>query len=396
MSDVSSNGHLALSKGANPATRRVTINAGMREYAYPYFLGSNCAGEINDAVVAMEPDCVIVVADDIAWQLHGSALSPLRAAVETLVITVPQGERAKQPTVLADVIATAIAGGATRKSVVVTFGGGAAGNLGGLVAALLFRGVRLVHMPTTTIGAFDSVLSMKQAVNSESGKNQIGTYHRPAAVMVDTTWFNTLGPEVARGGWCEAAKNVLAIAPASLQVFEQLIEWTDPARQWAALFDISLSAKTVVMAHDPFERREALTLEYGHTIGHALEYSTTRSDHPIAHGDAIALGMIAAARISHALGYLDDGAVRLHEALTAKVGAPTRLPSAINLDRVLAVVRRDNKRGLIRCGENEIPMVILAQLGQAVVPGGDGLPLMPVAAELVASVLGGLVLASDR
>lgn len=375
--------------------RRVTINAGAPEYAYPYYFGSNCAGEINDAVVAMVPDRVIVVADEFAWKLHGSVLGALRSAVETLVITVPQGERAKHLTVLADVVAGAIAGGATRQSVVVTFGGGAAGNLGGLAAALLFRGVRLVHMPTTTIGAFDSVLSMKQAVNSESGKNQIGTYHRPVAVMVDTTWFSTLGPEAARGGWCEAAKNVLAIEPSSLQVFEQLLDRTDPDRQWAALFDVSLSAKTAVMAQDPFERREALTLEYGHTIGHALEYSTKGSDHPIAHGDAIALGMIAAARISQALGYLDDGAVRLHEALTAKVGAPTRLPSSIDLDRVLAVVRSDNKRGLIRCGENEIAMVILAKLGQAVVPGGDGLPLMPVAAEVVASVLAGLVLAGD-
>ena len=368
--------------------RSVAVSFSRTEYTYPYFLGARCTDGVAVEIAAMQPDRVVVVADEHVWHLHGDSLGALRSAVETEVILVPPGERAKRPEVLTSVVSQAIARGATRKSVVVAFGGGAAGNLAGLAAALLFRGLRLVHLPTTTIGAFDSVLSMKQAVNSESGKNQIGTYHCPSAVMVDTSWFETLPPEVARGGWCEAAKNALAIDPTALGSLGQLLDEPDSDRRWDALFEMSLRAKMAVMINDPHERREGLTLEYGHTIGHAIEYVAMRSGATaIAHGDAIVLGMVAAARISCAIGHLSDHAVELHEGVAVQVGAPTRLPPSLDLAEVLALVKSDNKRGLISCGDDEVVMVLLEELGRPITSGGDRVPLISVPIALVEATL---------
>lgn len=391
MSIVGGGGAAADADAGGRTMRKAEVYAGHPDHAFPYYLGADCSDAIRRVIAALEPDRLLVVTDESVWRRHGTSLDGLRSAVETIVLEVPRGEGAKRPTVLTDVLARAVEEGATRQSVVVTFGGGATGNLGGLVAALLFRGVRLVHLPTTTIGAFDSVLSMKQAVNSDSGKNQIGTYLRPVAVMVDTRWFETLPPEVARGGWCEAAKNALAIHPATIDVLGRSVAETDSHRRWAALFDLSLTAKMMVMADDPYERREGLALEYGHTIGHAIEYAAAESARAIPHGDAISLGMIAAARVSRHQGYLDEDAVRVHEDLAARVGAPTRLPRDLDLGRVLALVRRDNKRGLVPCRDQEIAMVLLAELGRPMTARGEALPLTRVPIALVESVLADLV-----
>lgn len=391
MSTMPSSANNAAAYTGRGVMRNADVYAGHPEYTYPYYLGTDCSDAICQRIVLLEPDRVILVTDEFVWGLHGKSLEGLQSAVETVVIKVPRGEGAKRPAVLTDVLSRVFNAGATRQSVVVTFGGGATGNLGGLVAALLFRGVRLVHLPTTTIGAFDSVLSMKQAVNSESGKNQIGTYFRPTVVMVDTRWFETLHPEITRGGWCEGAKNALAIQPAALDTFDRLVAEADPHRRWAALFDMSLTAKMTVMANDPYERREGLALEYGHTIGHAIEYAAAESTLAIPHGDAISLGMIAAARISRAQGHLDVASVQVHEDIAARLRAPTRLPQDFNLERVLTIVRCDNKRGLIPCRDDEIAMVLLADLGKPITWDAGGLPLTRVSIGLVETVLADLV-----
>lgn len=355
---------------------------GHGEYSYPYCIGDHCMSALAAEVMALEPDRIVIVADETVWALHGNSIDCLhRAAVPVLVITLPAGEQAKRMDVLSRVLAQTLGWGVTRQSIVLTFGGGAAGNLGGLAASLLFRGIRLVHMPTTTIAAFDSVLSMKQAINSDAGKNQIGTYHQPSAVLVDVQWFDSLDSGVARGGWCEAAKNCLAIEPSAMGALASLALEPDRRRKWASLLEISSRAKSSVMMDDHFERRSGLILEYGHTVGHAIEYAAA-----VLHGDAVALGMIVAAEISQELSYLTAPAVEQHRTLLAELGAPARLPEGADVSQIISIVRQDNKRGLIGCDEDEIPMVLLERLGAPVISNGS-LPLIPVPVALVETVL---------
>lgn len=146
-----------------------------------------------------------------------------------------------------------------------------------------------------------------------------------------------------------------------------------------------------VMDDDPYERGRGLILEYGHTVGHAIEYASIASETAVPHGDAIALGMIAAARIAESMGYLDADVALLHEKLAADVGAPTRLPVDLDVRRVVSLVQSDNKRGLLPCREDEVAMVLLAGLGEAVVARPDGLPLTAVPRDLMSSIVENLV-----
>ena len=360
---------------------------------YPYRVGTDCMDRIAWSVAALEPDRAIVVTDRTVEALYGDAFArELERYVRVRRFACPPGEAAKSLECLGTLLEWAISAGASRRSVVVAFGGGVPGNLGGMLAALLFRGVRLVHVPTTTLAAADSVLSIKQAVNSTRGKNHVGLYHAPEAVFVETDVFRTLPERQITSGWCEAVKNCLAIRPqaaVALRRFGVNGELaSDAALRWLLLE--SLEAKAAVTRQDPREQWAGLVLEYGHTVGHAVELcdQRARGEVGLAHGEAIALGMIAAARVAAEVTGLSEGDVEAHVELVAAVGAPLQLPDQLDVDEVMEVVRADNKRGYLPDAAGDAPMVLLRKLGAPVV--GDRRPLVPVPLDVVANAVAGL------
>jgi 3-dehydroquinate synthase/2-deoxy-scyllo-inosose synthase len=356
---------------------------------YPYHYGDDCMDEVFAQLAAMEVDHFFVVTDDTVLALHGPRLLPgLRRLARVTVLSQPPGESMKRVGVLGHNLEAMLDAGATRRSVVLAFGGGAPGNLAGLMAALLFRGVRLVHVPTTTTAAMDSVLSIKQAINSERGKNHFGTYHAPDAVLTDVSLLATLPPRELRSGLCEAAKNCLAIEPEVLGELRDVLvrgDLTSPSLLlW--LLDVSVAAKTRVTAADTREQRAGLALEYGHTVGHAVELSDGRPpDERLSHGESVAFGMVVAAHLAHRRGWLTAEQVDLHEEIVTALGAPSRLPPEISVDSVIEVARRDNKRGYVPHGPHEVPFVLLRDLGRPA--GAPDMPLVPVALSDVREVL---------
>jgi 3-dehydroquinate synthase/2-deoxy-scyllo-inosose synthase len=356
---------------------------------YPYHYGYDCLDQIMRELSGLAADRLVVVSDDTVLSLHGDAVLPgLRRLAPVEVFSHHPGEALKTLQQLADYAERALTAGVTRRSVVVAFGGGVPGNLGGLLAALLFRGVRLVHMPTTTIAAMDSVLSLKQAINSSSGKNHIGTYYKPHAVFTDVRLLQTLPVRELQSGMCEMAKNCLAIRPQGLPRLREVIaegSWSSPGSLlW--LLDESIQAKGTVTARDSREQRGGLVLEYGHTVGHALELAVSRRPGPgMSHGRCVAFGMVVAAHIAHQRGWLSWAEVDLHEELAAALGAPLRLPPEVPADEIVALVRRDNKRGYLPPDPESAPFVLLRGLGQ---PAGDpDLPLVPVPLEELSNAL---------
>jgi 3-dehydroquinate synthetase len=350
-------------------------------FEYPYYFGENCTDLIFQELARFEADLFIVVTDDTVLGLHGAKLlRGLRSMARVEVMSHRPGESAKTVSALAEDLERALALGATRRSVVLAFGGGVPGNLAGLIAALLFRGLRLVHIPTTTIAAMDSVLSLKQAINSRRGKNHIGTYLAPEAVFMDVELLATLPDREMRSGLCEAAKNCLAIDPSALPRLRQLLaegNLSSPASLlW--LLETSIAAKQSVTIDDSREKHAGLVLEYGHTVGHAVELCDhrRRGIHGLSHGASIAFGMIVAAHIAHDRGWLSSEIVDLHVELVQALGAPTCLPEWLGVEEVLAVVRDDNKRGYLPPQPDSLAFVLLKGLGQ---PAGDArLPLVSV------------------
>jgi 3-dehydroquinate synthase/2-deoxy-scyllo-inosose synthase len=208
----------------------------------------------------------------------------------------------------------------------------------------------------------DSVLSLKQAVNSDVGKNHIGTFHTPEFVWNNLAYLESLPANEIRGALCEAIKNVLVICPERLDELAMTLDakcayTTDDFRR---IIDICVDAKTSVMWADPHEKRDALVLEYGHTIGHAIELL---SKGRMTHGLAVGVGMLIAARVAHRLDALDTRSEWTHWELLELNGAPTALPAGVEPGHVLGVSRLDNKRGYLRQRAGHRDMILLEGLG---------------------------------
>ncbi|MGW1199323.1 2-deoxy-scyllo-inosose synthase [Streptomyces sp. NPDC002536] len=351
-----------LQSGAVSLDRTVTF--GTAEYPFHVRNGEASWEELSRHLAALQADRFVVVTDDgVPAALSAEVQSRLGAVAPTQVLSVPASEKAKTIETLDRLAENAIRGGVTRNSVVVALGGGLAGNVAGLMAALIFRGLRLVHMPTTLLGMSDSVLSLKQAVNSRVGKNHLGTFHAPVLVWNHLDFLDTLPAAEIRSALCEMIKNVLGICP---DRFDDVAARLRPDARYtpqtlAEFIGLCVDAKTAVMRNDMREKREALVLEYGHTVGHAAELLTGGA---LRHGFAIGVGMLVAARISGELGLLGPDDEKAHRILLELNGAPTQLPGELDADRLLEAVRLDNKRGYVPARPGTVDMIILDGLGR--------------------------------
>lgn len=349
--------------------------------SYPYFYGYDCVDRITDSLGRYDADTFLVVTDDTVLATHGEYfLRGLARHASVEILSRPAGEEMKNLATLSEYVEQAINAGASRRSVVVAFGGGVPGNLAGLLAGVLFRGVRLVHVPTTTVAAMDSTVSLKQAVNSGQGKNHVGTYHRPEAVFTDVKLLQTLPEREMRSGLCEATKNCLAIRPGAIPTLRERLAAgsLDSPETLLWLLEESLRAKSQVTREDSKEQANGLVLEYGHTVGHAVELCDLRlrGTEGISHGEAVAFGMVTAARISARLHGLGEADVALHDELVNALGAPVRVPAGLQVPDIMNVIVTDNKRGYLKLRKREVAMVLLQDLGSPM--GRQECPLVAV------------------
>jgi 3-dehydroquinate synthase len=316
-----------------------------------------------------------VVADH---EVAGRYLPPLERGLgarglECVHLGVPEGEEAKSLATMTALHRQLATQEAHRDDVVVALGGGAVGDLAGFVAATYMRGVPFVQVPTTLTGQVDAAIGGKTAVNLPEGKNLVGAFHQPVAVLADVTTLATLSDRDYRSGLAEVAKYGLTL---DLELLERLERDPAPviARDLEVLEDVvarCVRAKAAVVVRDERDAGARLVLNYGHTLGHALERLDAFAGRT--HGEAISIGMVFAARLSAAMGKAD--LVARHARLLASLGLETDgpLPPA---DEILAAMRMDKKyRGGVR-------FVLLEDVGRPVVE--DAVP-----EDLLRSVLEG-------
>jgi 3-dehydroquinate synthase len=245
-----------------------------------------------------------VVSSPLVWRLHGERLA--RGAGEIEPILVPDGERYKQLATVTRVYDALVRANADRQSTLVTFGGGVIGDLAGFAAATFLRGIPLVHVPTTLLAQVDSAIGGKVGVNHAVGKNLIGAFYQPHAVVMDPSVLGTLPRREFRAGLYEVIKYGVTSSPA---LFERV------ARDRRAIFDRraesllpviaeSCQIKAGVVAADEKEAGLRRILNFGHTAGHAIEAVTKYRR--FRHGEAVAYGMLVAAELSAARGALAE------------------------------------------------------------------------------------------
>jgi 3-dehydroquinate synthase len=281
-----------------------------------------------------------VVSNPDIWRLHGPQVQRVLGAVEPILL--PDGERYKNLQSVTKVYDALIRTNADRGSVILAVGGGVIGDTAGFAAATFLRGITLVHVPTTLLAQVDSSIGGKVGVNHTLGKNLIGSFHQPRLVVIDPLLLQTLPRREFRSGLYAVVKYGMI---ASRNLFELLSRETkavfdrDPSVIGPAIVE-SCRIKADVVSKDEREGGLRRILNYGHTVGHALEAVTKYRRYR--HGEAIAYGMLAAADLAVARGALAE---REREALAQLIGALGPLPPVADLpmQEVLDAVKRDKK-----------------------------------------------------
>lgn len=272
----------------------------------------------------------------------------LAGDVEVLLAEVPDAEDAKRVEVAAFCWKILGESDFTRSDAVIGLGGGAVTDLAGFVAATWLRGVRLVQLPTSVLGMVDASVGGKTGINTVEGKNLVGAFHAPAAVLADLGTLDTLPRNDLLAGFAEVVKCGFIADPSILDDLERDLDGaTDPATPlFASLVERAIRVKADVVSNDFREAGLRETLNYGHTLGHAIEYAER---YQWRHGSAISVGMVFAAELARLVGRLRDDEVDRHRDILRSLTLPLTYPA----DRwaiLLSSMRRDKKArgGMLR------------------------------------------------
>jgi 3-dehydroquinate synthase len=350
------------------ASRVETLRVELADRAYDILIGPGLIARAGELIrPLMRRKQAVVVTDEMVARHH---LEPLRASLAAAgiaqhEIVLPAGEGTKDLAHFGRLVDDVLACGIERGSMLVALGGGVVGDITGLAAATLLRGIDFVQIPTTLLAQVDSSVGGKTAINTVAGKNLLGAFYQPRLVLADTDSLATLPRREVRAGYGEVAKYGLI---RDLDFFE----WLE--RDGRAVCDleavaltravlVSCEMKAVIVAADEREAGDRALLNFGHTFGHALEAETGFSDR-LLHGEAVALGMVLAFDFAVRLGLAsgqDAHRVRRH---LAEAGLPTELGASgldgSAADRLLAHMGKDKK---VRDGA--ITLILPRRIGEA-------------------------------
>jgi 3-dehydroquinate synthase len=341
------------------ATRTLDVGLGAR--SYPIHIGSGLLEQAELLAERMpQPRCAIVTNTTVA-PLY---LAPLqraleRAGVQSLAVVLPDGEAHKTWETLAHVFDRLLEARCERRTTLVALGGGVVGDLTGFAAATYQRGVPFAQVPTTLLAQVDSSVGGKTAINHPLGKNMIGAFHQPDVVLADLATLQSLPPRELSAGLAEVIKYGLL---GDLDFLEWLETHIDAlvARDEAALavaVERSCAHKAAIVARDERETGERALLNLGHTFGHAIESGLGFGTW--LHGEAVAAGMLLAARASEALGHLSSADVRRVRDLLVRARLPIDAPD-LGVERWLDLMGHDKK-----VEEGRLRFVLLEKLGRA-------------------------------
>jgi 3-dehydroquinate synthase len=338
-----------------------TVNVSLGERSYPILIGAGLLRSRELLAAQLSGRDAVLISNTVVAPLYAQLIKHSLEGQRVLEVILPDGEQHKTLATASRVFDVLIANRIGRDAVVLALGGGVVGDLAGFVAACYQRGVDLVQMPTTLLAHVDSSVGGKTAVNHPGGKNMIGAFHQPRAVIADTDLLQTLPDRELRAGLAEVIKYGLICDPAFFYWIEANVDALlarSPQALSHAIYR-SCQIKAQIVARDEREQGERALLNLGHTFGHAIESATGYVDWQ--HGEAVGTGMLIAAEMSQRLGNLDPSVVGRLRALLQRAGLPVDAPR-IGAARAFDYMRVDKK---VHAGR--VRLVLLAGLGRAVV-----------------------------
>ncbi len=310
---------------------------------YPVWIDAAWLDEIGERIASENSNC-FVITDENVEALHGTALTRLwKTHADVLIHSLPPGEDSKCLDVAKQVYDELLNHRIDRQGTIVALGGGVVGDLAGFVAATWMRGIPLIQIPTTLVAQVDSSIGGKTGVNLTGGKNMVGSFWQPRSVYMDTALLKTLDDHEYTSGLAEVVKYGVVLDAELFGFLESHVAEIN-ARDETILVDIVRRCGRLKAQVVEEDERETLgrraVLNYGHTFGHAIEtvfgYGTWR------HGHAVAMGMMAAARLAESLGMVASGLAERQARLLAALRIPCDFPRERH-DELLEVMKRDKK-----------------------------------------------------
>jgi len=342
-------------------SRTIPVELGARAYEVRVGKGLLDSPQLATLVTGAQ---VFVLSDANVAPLYLERVRAALAGKTMHSLVIPAGEQEKTLARFGEAMQALAGAGASRDVTVLALGGGVVGDLAGFVSACWMRGVPFVQLPTTLLAMVDSSVGGKTAVDLPAGKNLVGAFHQPAAVLADLDTLSTLPARELRAGLAEVVK-AAAIADADFFAWleakaEGLVAGDEGLLEHAIATAIAFKAG--VVARDERERGERMLLNLGHTFGHAIE--TAQGYGGLLHGEAVAVGMVLAATLSSQLGRAPAADAQRLRALLTRLGLPTAVPAELDARELLAHMRLDKK------AVSGVPRLILWRgIGQAeVVP----------------------------
>lgn len=303
-----------------PVSNAHVVSVDLGDRSYDVHVGAGVRERLSSVVPTGARRAAVITQPNVGWDVD--------SGLDQSVLKVPDGEEAKCLAEVERLCRAMSAAGFTRSDVIVAVGGGVVTDVAGFVAAVYHRGMRYVSVPTTLLGQVDAAIGGKTGVNLPEGKNLVGAFWQPHAVLCDTDVLATLPAREMRSGQGELAKYHFLSGDD--------LDALDLTQRIAAAVRI----KADVVAADEREGGRRAILNYGHTLAHAIE---TAGRYDLRHGEAVAVGLVYAAEVAAAMGRIDGDRVADHRRVVTGYGLPSRLPAMLDDDELLALFGRDKK-----------------------------------------------------
>lgn len=341
----------------NSNGKQVTVQTASKEY--PVFLGKGVKEQLPPLLGSFQkkPSKVLIVTDDLVADLYLSEiLSNLTQNFIVHSYVLPNGEEAKSFENYYAIQTKALENGLDRHSVIIALGGGVVGDIAGFVASTFMRGIKFIQVPTTLL-AHDSAVGGKVAINHPLGKNMIGSFYQPEAVIYNVDYLKSLPEKEMRSGFAEVVKHSLIWDHEFYQWIKENIKNMEDLTEDRLLICLEngIKIKAEVVSKDEKETGLRAILNFGHTLGHALEAAYGYGK--ITHGDGVALGMLFATRLSEKLHPELELSTELSEAWE-RYGFPTKIKSSVSPEELLGWMKKDKKTQ-----NSHIHMVLIQSVG---------------------------------
>ena len=320
-----------------------TVKVDLEDRSYTVYIGSGILGKKHPAFDIADSSSALIVSNEKVAPLYLASLIKSLAGTDVHSLVLPDGESFKTLDYWSKIIDKLVGMGATRDATIFTLGGGVIGDIGGFAAASYMRGIRFIQVPTSLLAQVDASVGGKTGFNHPQGKNLVGAFHQPDAVLIDIDTLETLPEREFSAGLAEVVK-IAAVRDA------EFLEWLEQnhagimARKAEIITEMirrSIANKAAVVIEDEREAGVRALLNFGHSFGHALETLTDYRQY--LHGEAVAIGMMVASRLSEIRGLCEPGfSVRLGNLLAA-FELPLRLPASLEPDSIIETMKLDKK-----------------------------------------------------